>query len=553
MNNKAKYLIEPLLAQYFLIDAICTGFIEESKKADIFKELAKVFCVPMDRETKEYFCVANSGYFRNITDYATYERFCRKIEFAESCGQNVGLTPVDRVILAQKREALMIKSEIFNTSKNITVDIIADTLTDTAMNGNIDAMVTLAYMEYHGLLIGRDTENAMKRMTLCARWNNLFGNLMGIAYDTENIRDYYNTLHTVLKSANQREVFRYICNFTACGDSSVKCSVAGIIEKAFGLGIIKRNIYDRSFAKVAFSELVSLEDKKKLLLNKKKDAIAYLSDFPFDADTERSYRFDSEKAKMIPLKRKAETEKILCALSPATNNRLNVYQTLLVAGNDGYVVDMYADALKSGFTDNKVLEVDAAAFSAQDFASSKENFILRGLGETKDTHTVFLVKHCEEIGEKELCELIKLLDYEYRRKFKLLEPTVSLNLSDVLIVLFASENNESVNTLAKECDVVWTEKINDAEKITVIDSTFKTRSGAFGIDDARLDDGGKEYLFSFGTGHIIRIIDSALKKAAYKRETVITTEALKEITAQKKFTKTNGEFGYRYHRGALNE
>ena len=63
----------------------------------------------------------------------------------------------------------------------------------------------------------------------------------------------------------------------------------------------------------------------------------------------------------------------------------------------------------------------------QDFVGAKENFILRGLSETRDSHTVFLIKHCDELGERELEELIKLLDYDYRRKFKLLEPTVCLD------------------------------------------------------------------------------------------------------------------------------
>ena len=49
-----------------------------------------------------------------------------------------------------------------------------------------------------------------------------------------------------------------------------------------------------------------------------------------------------------------------------------------------------------------VIEVDAATLGIQDFAGAKENFLLRGLSETKQSHTVFLVKHCDEMGETEL-------------------------------------------------------------------------------------------------------------------------------------------------------
>lgn len=545
MKYAVGYLIEPLLTQFFLIDAICRGFLKEEERAAIFRELAHVFCVPLNEETEEYFHVANTSHYKNIADFPAYERLCRTIEFAQSSGQTVELTPVDRVILAQKREAMLIKSEIFKQSKNLTADMIADTLLNTAMNGNVDAMVTLSYMEYHGICIGKDPANAVKRLKLCAKWNHLFGNLMGIVYDPKNKSTYYNILYTILRSANQREAFQYIRDFTAYEKTCSKNAVARIIEKAFGLGIVKRNAYDQIFAKVAFSELICAEDKEKLLLSKKKDAIASLSDIPFDAAREKKYSFDETKAESIPLHREGELREIFCSLSPAIHNRNRLYRPLLVAGNDEYVAEMYVGALKSGFSKkNKVFEVDAGTLTLQDFAGAKENFILRGLSETKQSHTVFLVKHCDEMGEAALAELIKLLDYEYRRKFKLLEPTVSLDLSDVLIVLFASEINEGVRKLARECDVVWTEQISTAEKHTVIESTFTARSKLFGIGHATLDAAGKAYLTPFQTGQIIRIIDSALKRAAYDHDAAVTAEDLKTITAQQNMTKTKREFGY---------
>ena len=545
MKNAVGYLIEPLLSQFFLIDAICRGFIGEEEKKGIFEELAKIFCVPLNSETEQYYTVANSDQYKNIVDYSSYERLCRTIEFAEVSGQCVELTKIDRVILAQKRESMKVKSEIFKQSKNLTVDIIAGTLLDASMNGNIDAMVILSYMEYHGICICKDSENAIKRLALCAKWNSLFGNLMGIAYDSRNKGDYYNILFTILRSSNQREVFKYICAYTSFENECTKNPVARIIEKAFGLGIIHRNVYDQIFAKVAFSSLISCEDKEKLLLSKKKDAIVSLSDIPFDADRKKLFSFDRVRAQNIPLRREEELHKIFCGISPAISNRSALYQTLLVAGDDEYIQNMYIDALKMGFAEkNKVFEVDAGTLSIRDFAGSKENFLLRGLSETKESHTVFVVKHCEKMGDSEQEELQKMLDYEYRRKFKLLEPTVSLDLSDVLIVLFASEVTESVRRLAKECDVVWTGRVNDDEKQIVIDSTFDLRSKSFGIWSARMDDACKCFLIPFKTGQMIRIIDGALKKAAYDNEQVITAELLKTITAQQNVTRSKREFGY---------
>ena len=78
----------------------------------------------------------------------------------------------------------------------------------------------------------------------------------------------------------------------------------------------------------------------------------------------------------------------------------------------------------------------------------------------------------------------------------------------------------------------------------MIDSTFKARSRSFGIERAKLEDDGKRFLAPFGTRQIIRIIDGALKKAAYDKETVVTAETLRTITAQQNCVNNRREFGY---------
>jgi hypothetical protein len=390
MKNTVRYLMEPLLSQFFLIDGICSGFLSEETRKAAFQELAEVFCVPMDGETESYYTAANASHFKSITDYAAYERLCRMIEFAQKSGQEIELSSVDRVILAQKRDAMQILSRLFRQSKNLTVEVIEETLRDKAINGDVDAMVTLSYLEYHGICICQDQETARKRLALCAKWNNLFGNLMGLAYDTENRDGYYNTLYTILRSAGQREVFAYLREHKDFDGEAVKDPVARVIEKAFGMGVIQRNTYDRVFSKVAFSTLISTEDKEKLLLNKKEGAIASLPPIPFDVDRNRKLRFSKEKASVEPLSRQDELRRILCSISPAVADRNALYRTLLVVSEDDYISEIYAKALKNGFGSAQVLEIDAGMLTLQDFVGAKENFILRGLSETKDSHTVFL-------------------------------------------------------------------------------------------------------------------------------------------------------------------
>ena len=75
-------------------------------------------------------------------------------------------------------------------------------------------------------------------------------------------------------------------------------------------------------------------------------------------------------------------------------------------------------------------------------------------------------------------------------------------------------------------------------------STFEARSKSFGIGEAELAEEGVEFLSPFGTGQIIRIIDGALKRAAYDRESVITVESLKVIASTQNMAADRREFGY---------
>lgn len=538
------YLLEPFLAQFYLLEAICGDFMTEKEKQKLFAELSKVFCLDQEPEVKEYYELSKQECFQQITDYPAYERFCRTIEFAEKSGQEITISETDRLILAQKREAMEMKANLFRQGKNLTRETIATTLLHMAMQGNVDAMATLAYMEYHGLCVCKDRKNAMKRIRLCAKWNHLFGNLMGITYDTENGQTYYDTLYTILQSASQKRIFAHVCQVTGHPAGGSKQPVAKILEKAFGLNLIKRNAYDHNFAKVAFSELVSAEDKEKILLHKQKDNGPLLSEIPFDAKCNKTVTFDAGCLQKAPLKREGEEKKIKQNLTVAMKCPGTVYTPLLLVASDDYVTDMYATLLKQGFSKAPVVELDASLLTTQDFSAGRENVFLRSLSETKSTRTVFFIKHCEALEEEKLQGMVKMLDYSYRSKFKLFEPTVSLDLSKLLFVLFAGQQNEATMTLSKCCDTVWTAPVSQAEKHAVIDSLFSARSAAFGCRNMTMEEGCKAFLTAYGTKQVQQIVDGALREAIFEKETSISLSTVQMVCKEQQQVAAKREFGY---------
>ncbi len=537
------YLLEAFLTRYYLLDAICGDFMTESAKKNSFFELARVFCLDGKKVLRDYYEASCRREFKEIKRLSEYERFCRILEFAKESGQRISFDEVDRKILAQKKQAMLIKKSLFEQDKNLTCERISATLMNLAENGSIDAMVMLSYMEYHGICLCRDETNAVKRVRHCAKWNDLFGNLMGIAYD-EGKRVYYDTLYTVFRNASRKPVFDHICQVTGYDGEYSKNPVARIIEKAFALGIIKPNQYDRVFSMVAFSGMIPIEDKEKVLLNKQNGAIAALSDLPFDATWEREVSFDEGCSDDLPLVRSGEIKKIMQNISVARNCPKEAYAPLLIVTSDEYVSDMYANMLGRGFSDSDVVVIDAGTLTLQDFRGDGENVFIRGLSETKSARTVFIFEDCEELAEGPLNEMIKALDNEYRTKYKLFSPPVSFDISGCLIIMIASERNEAVIKLQDHCDTVWTEKINNDEKSFVVNSLFARRAKVFGKPEVILEDNCIEFLSEFDMAHIRQVIDAALRAAIFDKTDSITLETVKTICKERNITAARRGFGY---------
>ena len=539
-----QYLLEPFLTQYYLLDAVCGSFMTDRTRKEMFGELARVFCLSDNPVLKDYYRVSEGEAFREIRDTASYQRFSRTVQFAGQSGQTVEFSDLERTVLAQKREAFAVKDELFPQRRHLTRESVSATLFATALNGNVDAMALLSFLEWHGICVCRDPDTAVKRLRLAAGWNDLFSNLMGIAYDADRKARYFDTLSTVLRHAGQKQAFDHIVASGGYDGEICKRPEARILDRAFGQGAIKRNHYDQAFAKVLFSRVISAEDKEKLLLNKPLEAIVALSDLPFDL-REGRLTFSDSCVEGMPLVREEEQKKILRNVTLLRECPAEAGMPLLISAPDPYLSDLYRTMLLRGFSECAVVEIDAGTLTSEDFFGGRENIFLRGLSETRSDRTVFFIKDCEELDESRCEELMKVLDGEYRKRFKLFQPPVSLDLSGLRFLLFASERTPVVDKLAEVCDTVRVERLRESEKPRVVEDIFSSRLAGFGRPGVTLGEGCREFLSGYDTRQIRRILDGALREAVFEKTEIITPEHLKAVCAARNITEPRREFGYK--------
>lgn len=542
MTEEYAVLREGFLTFYYLITSVCRGYLDKETEEKIFGELREVFCLPKTDEINRLYTASCAEVYRGISDLSSYERLCRMMEYAEKTGQDMGILPLDRLILAQLRTAVHKKAAILSQEKNTTLETILTSLQCSASNGNIDAMLLTAFMEYHGICVSRDPERALRRMRLCARWNNLCGNLFCLSYDAARGKEYLSVLSAILKGASQKQVYDVICRRHGEGEEVEKNATAALLEKVFSMGMQKRERYDRAFARVAFSDVIATEDKEKLLLGHGQEG-ASLEALPLDLRY-GTITLDAAPWQSAPLKRTGESEKIMQNITVAVRCSGEVYKPLLLLCNDDYVTDMYADLLKKTLCGATVAEIDASTLSERDFAKDTDNIFVRTLAATKRADTFFFLRNADALTETGAEEAARMFDPDYRRRFKLFHPSVSLDLSGIRFVLFASGRSALGRHFRQVCDTVSPENVNEKEKEVAVKHAFRVFREKFGLPELDMENGAcLSYLSAMDSRQMLQTLDGAMRRAVYSGSAILTLALLQQAGTEATASGKGG-FGY---------
>ena len=137
-----------------------------------------------------------------------------------------------------------------------------------------------------------------------------------------------------------------------------------------------------------------------------------------------------------------------------------------------------------------------------------------------------------------------MLDKDYRNKLRLAHPPISLDLSGVIIVLFASGRSAACRVLSDRCDTLWVERVGQQEKEGVVQAIFEDGCRAYGDAELTLDQGCTEFLAGYETSDVSRIVDYAIQGALYDGLSLITKEMLVSVCRDREINMTRKGFGF---------
>jgi hypothetical protein len=159
-----------------------------------------------------------------------------------------------------------------------------------------------------------------------------------------------------------------------------------------------------------------------------------------------------------------------------------------------------------------------------------------------EKNVVLLLDHCETLNPEGGAELSKFLKASNRKHYKTgSAPTVEINLSGVLPILFASALPDQ--SIVEQCDVILASELTQSEFHKVLEKSFESKRDIFKLSSLSMDPAVVEFLFDYSSATVTNLLNKAIGQLRRTtKEVHITVEILQNIIS--KFYSTNTKDGF---------
>ena len=510
------HLTETMLKSYYIAENTVGRFCDD--KRPLFFAYAGIFLLPQE-EAERLFALSQTQEVLRIQSEREYHQHLRMKQYLAMNARSAAAdSEIDEIInLKGTAFTLALNFQLMFNAKDVR-SVACENLTIAAENGLVLALNALGVLQSEGIVFDKDEENGRKKILCAAEWNSEEGLLAALYYDPDNREKYLECLQGCLVRIGHAEVFGRALEkygFYTKG----KHEEYRLLEKAFRQGIIKRDVYNKPYARLVYSKILGERDKETLLLTPNKELFAEASSLPLKLG-HGTAEFHARVLDGVRPDHPEESSKVLCALGNIDLRGMATYRPLCFVSDSKYMLDYYAALLPRCFEKAHVERIEICDLVDYDFEPTKNNIFVRGCDE--DAFNLYLLTFRGEIADRAFDMAKNFLQSGKRGNYRLNHPSVSLDLSSVLPVCFC--DRENAKKLKPYCDMVRIAEVTAKEKRIFTEKTVRDKGIVYGVKELTMQEGIAEKLSVYGMDEIDRAIDAAVRE--HRMEKLLLTESL---------------------------
>lgn len=444
-------LEELFLSEFFLNKAILRNHVDDNV---LFSILADTYFIDSNvaQELKILLQMEEVVGVETEKDYMLYQREKKFL------GDQINYDYRIDEIISIKENAIMTATEYaLNYDIELTRISIFNLLTSVVNAGKIPALRLFGFYQCAGILVNQDTYAGIKTLKQCAKWGDIQSILLLIKYDTKEREINIGRLKFWVKGSPYIGFIDIVARaFGNCIIDSLENEK--LMKKVFNTGIAQKDTFNSQIARIVYGGSIPLKDKSKIIFSGNKELMSQAGDLPLNMknynDSIIDLNFDA-----LAVKRESEIQHLKHNIQDAFIHDDDNYKPLCICSDNKYFLNLYKGLFKGLGKEFNVAEFNVSELMPFDLEPTTSNIFFRKINEKK--FNIFLLTFTGET-DIETGNIAKtFLKANVRRNFRMMNPSVTIDISGILPICFCDFNN--LKYFENLCDIVEVKDMDESE------------------------------------------------------------------------------------------
>lgn len=512
---------ELFLSQFFMLRATLGNFGEHGK--ELFSSLGQTFFMN-ENEADRIYNMIRSSEISAISTEKDYYRHLRAKQYLGMISTSYVYDELTDALINIKGNAIInAASHGIKYASEATATSIYQYITGKALLGDIFFMRILGIMQCEGIICAKDRARGLKTLEAAASWYDIPSILLALYYgNTTEIN--LNRLCLSIENSPYGHLLS-LCERKYGYISGSETYEHKMLVRAFGMGILKREIFSSAYAKIIYHKTLSLTEKENLVFSYSKEQIMAISGLPLELchfDMVPLTYGDSDNFDRISFFREKEQSTVIQSFVNSDLRIYEGYRPVCISSSSQYMLRIYADAIKGASDVVHIERFEASDLNEYDFEPNERNILVKNC--RADKLNVYFFFLLGKIKESVMCQIKNFLITAKRSKFRLSNPAIVLNLGEILPVCFCDRENAKL--LEGYCESIVLSDVSSSETRSAVLSFISEKSRLYKTGDISITESAMDKIVNLGLDKAENTIDAAIRRNRKINEKIVLTEEM---------------------------